>query len=106
MIRPEDAPNEEAANLADEFGASYDEDEMSARVAYRRRMCPGCPLVWRQLYFDDAKTLGRRYAFIKQRGLRGAGVWALGFEGARSGELYQVLRDAFGTAGGKAAPQP
>lgn len=88
---------EEAANLADQVGVSYDEQEMSARVVYRRRICGGCPLVWRQLYFDDVKTLAERYAYVKERGLRGAGVWALGFEGARSAELYQVLREAFGT---------
>lgn len=86
---------EEAADLAERHGSTYDPKEVTARVVYRARDCGKCPLLWRQAYFDDRQSLARKYEIVKERGLRGAGIWALGFDGSRSGELYELLRDAF-----------
>jgi hypothetical protein len=44
----------------------------------------------RQIYFDDAQALKARYDLIVRSRLRGAGIWALGFEGKRP-ELYGAL---------------
>lgn len=58
---------------------------------------------WRQCYYDDAASLGKKYDLAKQKNLAGAGMWALGYDENRT-ELWQALRTAF--ASGGAAPPP
>jgi spore germination protein YaaH/flagellar hook assembly protein FlgD len=84
-----------AAALADKYGRRYDDVEISAWIAYQKS-CPsgGCTATWRQLYYDDAQTLRARYDVINQSGIRGVGIWALGYDGSRP-ELYQALADKF-----------
>ena len=35
---------------------------------------------WRMIFLDDVKSLGIKYDFAKEKGLRGVGIWALGFD--------------------------
>jgi len=49
---------------------------------------------WRELYYDDATSLGRKYDLVNGRGLLGTGVWALGYDG-NAPELWQVLKQKF-----------
>ena len=49
---------------------------------------------WRELYYDDAASLGLKYDLVNGRGLRGAGIWALGYDGA-SRDLWNVLAARF-----------
>ena len=49
---------------------------------------------WREIYYDDATALGQKYDLVNRTNLRGAGIWALGYDGTRT-ELYQVLKDKF-----------
>jgi hypothetical protein len=49
---------------------------------------------WRQLYYDDAQALGAKYDLINGYDLRGAGIWALGYDGTRP-ELYSMLKAKF-----------
>ena len=49
---------------------------------------------WRQLYYDDAQALGLKYDLVNRYNLRGAGIWALGYDGTRT-ELYAVLKAKF-----------
>jgi spore germination protein YaaH/flagellar hook assembly protein FlgD len=82
-----------AVELARQHGRRYDSRESSAWVAYRRRNCSaahGCVTTWREVYYDDAQSLRAKYDTINRYGLRGAGIWALGYDGARP-ELYQVI---------------
>ena len=44
-----------------------------------------------QLYYDDAKALGLKYDLVNRYNLRGAGIWALGYDGTRT-ELYSVAQ--------------
>ncbi len=86
-----------AAQYAAEHGRRYDSREVSAWTAYRKQNCTatyGCVTTWRQLYYDDAATLGARYDLVNRSGLRGVGIWALGYDGARP-ELYRALADKF-----------
>ncbi len=86
-----------AAKYAAENGRRYDGREVSAWTAYRKEICTathGCVTTWRQLYYDDAATLGARYDLVNRSGLRGVGIWALGYDGARP-ELYRALADKF-----------
>jgi hypothetical protein len=49
---------------------------------------------YRQLYVDDARTLGKKYDLVNVYGLRGAGIWALGYDGTRP-ELWAALQAKF-----------
>ncbi len=78
-------------------GRRYDPVEGVAWTAYRRENCTptyGCVKPWRQLYFDDAKALKAKYDLVNRYGLRGAGIWALGYDGTRP-ELYAAIKARF-----------
>ena len=53
--------------------------------------------LWWEGYFDDARSLGLKYALVRSRGLRGVMVWMLnGCTRGEAPELWQGLDDAFG----------
>ena len=86
-----------AADLAAQYGRRYDTIEQAPWTTYQKQTCTttyGCVTAWRQLYYDDAASLKLRYDLINRTGLRGAGIWALGYDGTRP-ELYQALADKF-----------
>jgi spore germination protein YaaH/flagellar hook assembly protein FlgD len=85
-----------AAAVAAQYGRQYDDREVSAWVAYQKQTCTSgtCTTTWRQLYYDDADTLRARYDMVNLSGIRGVGIWALGYDGSRP-ELYQALADKF-----------
>jgi spore germination protein YaaH/flagellar hook assembly protein FlgD len=88
-----------ALDYATQYGRHWDATEGVAWTTYRRQNCTaayGCVNPWRQLYYDDAQALGLKYDVINHYNLRGAGIWALGYDGTRP-ELYQVLKDKFVT---------
>ncbi|HET9436051.1 MAG TPA: glycosyl hydrolase family 18 protein [Candidatus Limnocylindrales bacterium] len=88
---------ETAADLAAQHGRRYDGVEQAPWTAYRKETCTstyGCVTAWRQLYYDDAASLKLRYDLVNRAGLRGAGIWALGYDGTRP-ELYAALADKF-----------
>lgn len=88
---------DQAVDLAAVHGRRYDGVEESPWAAYRRKTCRpghGCVTTWRQMYFEDAASLKLRYDLINEAGLRGAGIWALGFDGARP-ELRAALAASF-----------
>ncbi len=79
------------------YGRRYDANEQVAWTAYRRQNCTatyGCVTSWRQLYVDDAAAIGRKYDLVNQYGLRGAGIWALGYDGTRP-ELSNTIQAKF-----------
>ena len=86
-----------ARQYAAEYGKQRDPVEGAAWTAYKRKNCTakyGCVTPWRQIYYDDAKALGQKYDLINRKGLRGAGIWALGYDGTRP-ELYAMLKAKF-----------
>jgi len=86
-----------AIEYAAKHGRRYDSREVSAWTAYQKQSCTpasGCVTTWRQLYYDDAATLGARYDLANRSGLRGVGIWALGYDGTRP-ELYRALAAKF-----------
>lgn len=48
----------------------------------------------RIVHFDNARSLGLKYDFIKERDLKGVGIWAMGYDGYNQ-DLHQVLLDKF-----------
>jgi spore germination protein YaaH len=86
-----------ALDYAKQYGRRWDSREQGPWVAYRRENCTttyGCVTSWRQIYYDDAVSLKLRYDFINRRGLRGAGIWALGYDADRI-EMRQALAEKF-----------
>ena len=86
-----------AADLAAAYGRRYDRVEEAPWATYRRRTCTaahGCVTSWRQMYYDDAASLKLRYDLVNRAGLRGAAIWALGYDGNRP-ELRAALADKF-----------
>ena len=86
-----------AVSYAADHGRNWDSVEGAAWTVYRRKNCTakyGCVNPWRELYYDDAKALGLKYDLINKYNLRGAGIWALGYDGTRT-ELYAMLKAKF-----------
>ncbi len=86
-----------AVQFAADHGRKWDPVEGVAWTVYHRQNCTaryGCVNPWRQLYYDDATALGLKYDLINHYNLRGAGIWALGYDGTRP-ELYAVLKAKF-----------
>lgn len=49
---------------------------------------------WRQVWYDDAVSIGRKWDLVETRGLQGGGMWALGYDGARP-ELWDLVEERF-----------
>lgn len=84
-------------------GRRYSPVEQSAWTAYRTRLCTGCRLTWKQVYYDDADTLSSKIDWAMSLGVAGTGVWALGNDGNRP-ELWKMLRVKFRGLIDSAAP--
>ena len=87
----------QAADLLAAYGRHWDAVEQSPWTSYRRQKCAprfGCVTSWRELYVDDAASLKLRYDLVNRAELRGVGIWALGFDGARP-ELRAALATKF-----------
>lgn len=78
----------EAIEIGQRNGIRYDKTEQTAWTVWRSGAG------WRQLYFDDARTLGIKWDYIKRQRLLGSGIWSVGFEQGRT-ELNEVLRARF-----------
>jgi spore germination protein YaaH/flagellar hook assembly protein FlgD len=88
-----------AADYLAEYGRRYDAGEQVAWTAYQRENCTasyGCVTSWRQIYVDDAAALQAKYDLVNSYRLRGAGIWALGYDGARP-ELWAAIQRKFVT---------
>jgi len=86
-----------AFDYAKQYGRRWDPRELSAWVAYQKQNCTatyGCVTTWRQIYYDDGPAMKARYDLINRAGLRGAGIWALGYDGART-EMRQAIAEKF-----------
>lgn len=76
-------------------GRRYDPAEQSAWTAYRSRACLDCPETWNEVYYEDADTMAYKYDWaVNTKGLRGVGVFALGYDSDQP-EMWKVLRLAF-----------
>ncbi|HEX7950175.1 MAG TPA: glycosyl hydrolase family 18 protein [Candidatus Limnocylindrales bacterium] len=88
---------ESALEFSGQYGRLYDPVEGAAWTTYPKQNCTatyGCVAATRELYYDDAQTLAAKYDLVNSYGIRGVGIWALGYDGSRP-ELYQVLKDKF-----------
>ncbi len=72
-------------------GREWDQGQGSAWSVYRSRACETCPLSWRQLWYDDVDSVLAKVGLARRKGLRGVGIWALGYDGEQP-ELWSALR--------------
>jgi spore germination protein YaaH/flagellar hook assembly protein FlgD len=89
-----------AADYLAQYGRRFDPVENVAWTAYQRENCTttyGCVTSWRQLYVDDSTALQAKYDVVNAYELRGAGIWALGYDGTRP-ELWAAIAAKFITA--------
>jgi spore germination protein YaaH len=49
---------------------------------------------WRQCWIDDIYSMGRKFDMVKQRGLGGIGIWALGYDDGYT-DFWQLISDKF-----------
>jgi len=49
---------------------------------------------WQEMYFDDTQSLGVKYDLANTKGIRGVGIWALGYDGGAP-ELWSELSTYF-----------
>ena len=54
---------------------------------------------YRELYYDNAQSLGDKYALVNSDGLRGIGIWALGYDSGSS-DLWNAITQNFSVAHG------
>jgi len=57
--------------------------------------CGGNHGSWRELYYDNAFSLGDKYDLVNNTNLLGTGMWALGYDGTSS-DLWNELKVKFG----------
>lgn len=83
---------DDAIAQAEQSGRQYDPVGVSAWTAYvlRKPGCARCPEAWRQLWYDDVDSFRTKVEFALGEGLRGVGVWALGYTGTLP-DLWSVL---------------
>jgi len=86
-----------AADYLAQYGGKYDTAEQVAWTAYQRKNCTatyGCVTSWRQIYVDDGAAIRAKYDVVNAYGLRGAGIWALGYDGTRA-DLWAAIQLKF-----------
>jgi spore germination protein YaaH len=49
---------------------------------------------WQELYYDNVQSLGLKYDLVNSSGIRGMGIWALGYDGGAP-ELWSELSTYF-----------
>jgi spore germination protein YaaH len=49
---------------------------------------------WQEIYYDNVQSLGQKYDLVNSTGIRGMGVWALGYDGGAP-ELWSELSTYF-----------
>ncbi len=86
-----------ATDYAAQYGRNWDSRELSAWVAYQRQNCTstyGCVTSWREIYYDDVTAIKARYDLVNRTGLRGVGIWALGYDGGLP-DMRQAIGEKF-----------
>lgn len=77
-----------AAGLMAENGSRVDTDEVGVWVSYEIGKCKVADGCYRHLYIDGPTGFAARLALVNSAGLRGVGIWAIGYDDA-----YSDLRD-------------
>ena len=95
-------PFSQSVTEARNFGLLWEDTEMSPW--YRMQVND---TTWYQVWFDNDSSLGLKYELAKSYGLKGVGMWALGYDGNRP-ELWGAIEKHFVVTGipNSSAPVP
>ncbi|MHB8508784.1 MAG: glycosyl hydrolase family 18 protein [Candidatus Dormibacteria bacterium] len=61
---------------------------------------------WRQVYFDNAASLEAKYDLVNARGIRGTGMWALGYDHGSTDLWSAIAARFFGTQANASSYHP
>ncbi len=75
-------------------GRRWNAKQDTAWPSIARRACATCPVSYRQLWYDDVDSVSAKVGLARRKGLRGIGIWALGYDGDQP-ELWSALRYGF-----------
>jgi len=78
----------EIEGLALSYGKEWHQSSQTPWYSYQNNG-------WNQGWYDDSLSLSAKYDFALSNGLKGIGVWALGYDAGRS-ELWELLHAKFG----------
>jgi len=74
----------EAAVATTSYNRQWDSDSYTPFYQYSNR----------QVWYDDAESLGHKYDLVNDNNLAGIGIWALGYDGSRT-ELWDKMAEKF-----------
>ena len=78
---------EQAISMANTYGYLYDEPTNAPWISYNINN-------WQQCWYDDSLSISIKYKFAKDNGLKGVGIWALGYDN-NSLEMWGSIADQF-----------
>ena len=76
-----------AQSLSNYYNNNWDYNSNSVWLPYQ-------DYNWRQCWYDDSLSLSIKHNFIKDKNLRGVGIWALGYD-AGFDDLWNSIRESF-----------
>ena len=76
----------ELIEARDDLSISYDKRSQSPRIVYTQNG------LIKQIYYEDEKSLAKKFEFISEHELGGFGLWALGYEGNYT-EPWNLIKD-------------
>jgi spore germination protein YaaH len=83
-----------ALNLTQYWDATFAEPYATWWSPASGDPCGGNHNSWRELYYDNAQALGAKYDLVNAEGLRGIGIWALGYDSGSS-DLWNEIAAKF-----------
>ena len=85
------------------WNANFDEPWATWYSPSTNDPCGGDWGSWRELYYDDPSALSNKYALVNDLGLRGIGIWALGYDSG-SNDLWDEIAASFSVEHGNPGP--
>ncbi len=83
-----------ALNVTRYWSSTFDEPYVTWWSPASGDPCGGNHNSWRELFYDDAQSLGDKYDLVNSEGLRGIGIWALGYDSGSS-DLWNEIAAKF-----------
>jgi spore germination protein YaaH len=103
------APNaaDSGAAMADTYSGTFDDFACAAQLGKQWDSTAATPFAtwwspatgdpcggnhnsWREMYYEDVTSIGAKYDLVNQSGLRGTGIWALGYDDGHT-ELWDLI---------------
>lgn len=80
----------EIATISQDFAIQWDENSKTPYYGYIDPITQ----VAREVHFENTRSLGLKYDYVNNKGLKGVAIWAMGYDGYNQ-ELQQLLIEKF-----------